>query len=105
MRFHFLAAALGRVFRKLLRLRRNCLHSRNPLAKSATGQNASRVRDYSILLRRKRLRRFFLRSWGHSPLEENLRRLTDEVGGRVTGSPQMVKAVEWGRRRLPARKA
>src|SRR6266851_5311193 len=30
-----------------------------------------------------------------SPLEENLRRLTDEVGGRVTGSPEMSKAVEW----------
>jgi len=32
---------------------------------------------------------------GLSPLEENLRRLTDEVGGRVTGSPQMAKAVDW----------
>ncbi|GAC1636863.1 MAG: M28 family metallopeptidase [Candidatus Acidiferrum sp.] len=33
---------------------------------------------------------------GDSPMVENLRRLTDEVGGRVTGSPQMAKAVEWG---------
>ncbi len=33
---------------------------------------------------------------GSSPLEENLRRLTDEIGGRVTGSPEMAKAVEWG---------
>jgi carboxypeptidase Q len=33
---------------------------------------------------------------GDSPMAENLRRLTDEVGGRVTGSPQMAKAVEWG---------
>ena len=32
---------------------------------------------------------------GDSPLEENLRRLTDDVGGRVTGSPEMAKAVEW----------
>jgi carboxypeptidase Q len=32
---------------------------------------------------------------GPSPLEENLRRLTDEIGGRVSGSPQMAKAVEW----------
>jgi len=32
---------------------------------------------------------------GSSPLAENLRRLTDEVGGRVTGSPEMAKAVEW----------
>src|SRR5260370_15906315 len=31
---------------------------------------------------------------GSSPLEENLRRLTDEIGGRVTGSLQMAKAVE-----------
>src|SRR5215813_13057086 len=34
---------------------------------------------------------------GDSPLADNLRRLTDEVGGRVTGSPQMVKAVEWAK--------
>jgi carboxypeptidase Q len=33
---------------------------------------------------------------GPSPMEENLRRLTDEVGGRVTGTPQMAKAVDWG---------
>src|SRR6266853_4042046 len=33
---------------------------------------------------------------GSSPMEENLRRLTDEIGGRVTGSPEMTKAVEWG---------
>src|SRR6201997_1300769 len=33
---------------------------------------------------------------GESPLEETLRRLTDGIGGRVTGSPEMAKAVEWG---------
>jgi carboxypeptidase Q len=33
---------------------------------------------------------------GDSPMIENLRRLTDEVGGRVTGTPHMAKAVEWG---------
>jgi carboxypeptidase Q len=33
---------------------------------------------------------------GASPLEGNLRRLTDEVGGRVTGTPAMKRAVEWG---------
>jgi len=32
---------------------------------------------------------------GPSPLEESLRRLTDEIGGRVTGSPEMAKAVDW----------
>jgi len=33
---------------------------------------------------------------GESPMVENLRRLTDEVGGRVTGTSQMAKAVQWG---------
>ncbi len=28
-------------------------------------------------------------------MEETLRRLTDEIGGRVTGSPEMAKAVDW----------
>ena len=32
---------------------------------------------------------------GPSPLRENLRRLTDEIGGRVTGSPAMERAVQW----------
>lgn len=31
-----------------------------------------------------------------SPLEDNLRRLTDEVGGRVPGTPAMEQAVRWG---------
>jgi carboxypeptidase Q len=31
-----------------------------------------------------------------SPIEENLRRLTDEIGGRVSGTPAMQKAVDWG---------
>ena len=34
---------------------------------------------------------------GDSPLANNLRRLTDEVGGRVTGSPAMAQAVEWAK--------
>jgi hypothetical protein len=32
---------------------------------------------------------------GASPLAENLRRLTDEIGGRLTGSPAMGRAVDW----------
>src|SRR5439155_13652637 len=32
---------------------------------------------------------------GPSPMEENLRRLTDGMGGRVSGSAEMAKAVEW----------
>jgi carboxypeptidase Q len=31
-----------------------------------------------------------------SSLESNLRRLTDEIGGRVPGTPAMQRAVEWG---------
>ncbi|HEY1400764.1 MAG TPA: hypothetical protein VF953_04190, partial [Terriglobales bacterium] len=31
-----------------------------------------------------------------SPLENNLRRLTDEIGGRVPGTPAMQHAVDWG---------
>src|SRR5258708_16805934 len=37
---------------------------------------------------------------GSPPLEENLRRLTDEIGGRLTGPPQMAKAGGWGGRAL-----
>jgi hypothetical protein len=33
---------------------------------------------------------------GDSPLAENLRRLTDEIGGRVTGTPEAARAVAWG---------
>jgi carboxypeptidase Q len=32
---------------------------------------------------------------GASPLEENLRTLTDSIGGRVTGSPAAARAVAW----------
>jgi carboxypeptidase Q len=32
---------------------------------------------------------------GASPLEENLRTLTDTIGGRVTGSPAAARAVAW----------
>src|SRR5580698_6517286 len=31
-----------------------------------------------------------------SPIENNLRRLTDEIGGRVPGTPAMQHAVQWG---------
>jgi len=33
---------------------------------------------------------------GDSAMIENLRRLTDEIGGRVTGTPEMARAVQWG---------
>ncbi len=31
-----------------------------------------------------------------SPIESNLRHLTDEIGGRVPGTPAMQRAVQWG---------
>ncbi|HEY1271866.1 MAG TPA: hypothetical protein VGF08_07770, partial [Terriglobales bacterium] len=31
-----------------------------------------------------------------SPLEANLQRLTDTIGGRIPGTPAMEKAVDWG---------
>ena len=31
-----------------------------------------------------------------SPIQENLRRLTDEIGGRIPGTPGMQHAVQWG---------
>jgi hypothetical protein len=33
---------------------------------------------------------------GESPQAENLRRLTDEIGGRMTGTPELTRAVAWG---------
>ena len=33
---------------------------------------------------------------GESPLAENLRRLTDEIGGRMTGTSEAARAVAWG---------
>jgi len=32
-----------------------------------------------------------------SPLESNLRQLTDEIGGRVPGTPAMNRAIDWGK--------
>ncbi len=31
-----------------------------------------------------------------TPLQENLRVLADEIGGRVPGTPAMQKAIQWG---------
>src|SRR5246500_378734 len=37
-----------------------------------------------------------------SPLQENLRRLTDEIGGRVSGTPAVQHAGQWGMQALSA---
>src|SRR5579864_4853886 len=40
--------------------------------------------------------RIIANAQGDSPLAENLRKLTEGIGGRVTGSPAAARAVEWG---------
>jgi carboxypeptidase Q len=37
-----------------------------------------------------------------SPIQSNLRQLTDEIGGRVPGTPAMDRAVEWGEQMFKA---
>jgi hypothetical protein len=37
-----------------------------------------------------------------SPMENNLRQLTDEIGGRVPGTPAMQRAIEWGVQKFKA---
>src|SRR5262245_20487690 len=37
-----------------------------------------------------------------SPLQDNLRKLTDQVGGRVPGTPAMEKAVAWAEEAMRA---
>jgi carboxypeptidase Q len=66
----------------------------DPLGKSASGQRTPTcsITEASCAEAAAKILPLVM---GPSPLEENLRRLTDEVGGRVTGSPQMAKAVEW----------
>ncbi len=66
----------------------------DPLAKPSAGQVAAAcsVTEASCA---EAASKILPQVMGPSPLEENLRRLTDEVGGRVTGSPQMAKAVDW----------
>src|SRR5712692_989072 len=66
----------------------------DPLAKPAAGQGAAACSATEASCA-EAASKILPQVMGPSPLEENLRRLTDEVGGRVTGSPEMAKAVEW----------
>jgi carboxypeptidase Q len=66
----------------------------DPLAKPSTGQAAAACSATEASCA-EAASKILPQVMGPSPLEENLRRLTDEVGGRVTGSPQMTKAVDW----------
>jgi hypothetical protein len=65
----------------------------DPLARQATGSaQACSVTESSCASAAAKILPLVM---GPSPMEENLRRLTDEIGGRVTGSPEMAKAVDW----------
>jgi hypothetical protein len=66
----------------------------DPLAKPAVGQGAAACSATEASCA-EAASKILPQVMGPSPLEENLRRLTDEVGGRVTGSPEMAKAVDW----------
>jgi carboxypeptidase Q len=64
----------------------------DPLAKSAAATQACSATEASCA---EAAAKILPQVMGPSPMEENLRRLTDEIGGRVTGSPEMAKAVDW----------
>src|SRR6201998_3559208 len=66
----------------------------DPLAKPASGQGTAACSATHASCA-EQAAKILPQVMGPSPLEENLRRLTDEVGGRVTGSPEMAKAVDW----------
>jgi carboxypeptidase Q len=67
----------------------------DPLAKTAAGSAAAACSETEASSCAAAVAKIIPLALGPSPMEENLRRLTDEVGGRVTGSPEMAKAVEW----------
>ena len=54
-----------------------------PTAQALNSENANAVE------------RLIAEVMGPSPIEEKLRRLTDEIGRRMSGSPQMRRAVSW----------
>jgi len=64
----------------------------DPLAKSSSSAQACSATEASCA---EAAAKILPQVMGPSPMEENLRRLTDEIGGRVTGSPEMAKAIDW----------
>jgi len=66
--------------------------SPDPLAKQSAATQACSATEASCAAAAAKI---LPQVMGPSPMEENLRRLTDEIGGRVTGSPEMAKAVDW----------
>src|SRR5579862_3264215 len=64
----------------------------DPLGRRATSSQACSATEASCA---EAAAKIIPQVMGASPMEENLRRLTDGVGGRVSGSPEMAKAVDW----------
>jgi carboxypeptidase Q len=64
----------------------------DPLAKSSSSGQACSATEASCA---EAADKILPQIMGLSPMGENLRRLTDEIGGRVTGSPQMAQAIDW----------
>jgi carboxypeptidase Q len=69
--------------------------AKDSLAPTPSGQNAAACSAADASSCAQAAAKILPQVMGPSPMEENLRRLTDEIGGRVTGSPEMTKAVEW----------
>src|SRR5271169_5213 len=69
--------------------------AKDSLAPTQSGQNAAACSAADASSCAQAASKILPQVMGPSPMEENLRRLTDEIGGRVTGSPEMAKAVEW----------
>ena len=70
--------------------------AKDPLARPPSSLEAAACSDTAASSCAAAAAKILPQVMGASSLEENLRRLTDEVGGRVSGSPQMAKAIEWG---------
>jgi len=69
----------------------------DPLARMrAASQNAETCSATETSLCAEAAPKIIASALGPSPLYENLRRLTDEIGGRPSGSPAMAAAIKWG---------
>jgi carboxypeptidase Q len=68
----------------------------DPLARMrAASQNAATCSAAGASLCAEAAPKIIANALGPSPLYDNLRRLTDEIGGRPSGSPAMAKAIAW----------
>jgi carboxypeptidase Q len=69
--------------------------AKDSLTPVQTGQNSSACSATDASSCAQAAAKILPQVMGPSPMEENLRRLTDEIGGRVSGSNAMDRAVQW----------